>query len=127
MDKEHLRRLQFGAGIWNAWRATYPALRPLLAQAPLRATDLSGADLSDADLAGADLRGTRLAGADLRGADLRGANLFKAVLAGARLAGCDLRGARFLSPDQLLSADGWREALRDEELALGAPLPQSHD
>ena len=76
------------------------------------------------DLSDADLRGTRLVGADLRSADVRGANLFKAELTGAQLAGSDLRGARFLQPNQLLSADGWQDAWRDEELALDAPLPK---
>jgi uncharacterized protein YjbI with pentapeptide repeats len=123
MDEDHQLRLQSGIAAWNAWRAAHPELRPVLAQAPLRAMDLSEANLGQADLSGADLRGTRLVGADLRGADLRGANLFKAELAGAQLAGCDLRGARFLNPDQLLSADGWQDAWRDAELALDAPLP----
>ena len=125
MNQDHLNRLRSGVADWNAWRAAQPGLRPSLAQAGLRGTDLSGADLSRADLSGADLRGARLAGADLRGADLRGANLFKADLAGALLAGCDLRGSRFLNPDQLLTAEGWQGALRDEELALDAPLPKT--
>ncbi len=124
-DRDHLDRLRSGVAGWNAWRAARPDLRPALAQAGLRGMDLSGADLSRAVLSGADLRGARLIGADLRGADLRGANLFKAELAGAHLAGCDLRGSRFLNPDQLLSAEGWQGALRDEELALGAPLPRT--
>jgi uncharacterized protein YjbI with pentapeptide repeats len=125
MDEDHRLRLQSGVAAWNAWRAAHPGLRPALAQAPLRAMDLSGADLGQADLSGADLRGTRLVGADLHGADLRGANLFKAELAGAQVAGCDLRGARFLNPDQLLSAVGWQDARRDAEPALDAPLSKT--
>ena len=125
MDEDHLRRLQAGSAAWNAWRAARPEIRPALAQASLRAMDLSSADLSRADLSGADLRGARLAAADLRGADLRSANLFKAELTGAQLAGSDLRGARFLNPSQLLTATGWQDASRDAELALGAPLPKA--
>ncbi len=125
MDRDHLDRLRSGVAGWNAWRAGQPDLRPALAEAALRGMDLSGADLSRADLSGADLRGARIIGANLRGADLRGANLFKADLAGAHLAGCDLRGSRFLNPDQLLSAEGWQDALRDNELALKAPLPRT--
>jgi len=125
MDEDHLRRLQAGSAAWNAWRAERPEIRPALAQTSLRAIDLSGANLGRADLSGADLRGARLAAADLRGADLRGANLFKAELTGAQLAGSDLRGARFLNPSQLLTATGWQDALRDTELALGAPLPKA--
>lgn len=124
MDEAHLHQLQAGIAAWNAWRAAQPELRPVLAQASLRAMDLSGADLSHTDLSGADLRGARLVEADLRGADLSGANLFKADLTRARLAACDLRGARFLNPDQLLVADGWQIAWRDDDLALGAPLPK---
>ncbi len=124
MDEAHLHQLQAGIAAWNAWRAAQPELRPVLAQASLRAMDLSGADLSHTDLSGADLRGTRLVGADLRGADLSGANLFKADLTRARIAACDLRGARFLNPDQLSAADGWKDAWRDNDLALGAPLPK---
>ena len=85
MDEDHRLRLQSGVAAWNAWRVAHPGLRPALAQAPLRAMDLSGADLGQADLSGADLRGTRLVGADLHGADLRGANLFKAELAGEQI------------------------------------------
>lgn len=125
MDSDDLDRLKSGVAGWNAWRAARPGVRPALAQAPLRGTDLSGADLSLADLSRADLRGALLIGADLRGADLRGANLFKAEMTAARLAGCDLRGARFLNPDQLLSAEGWQDAWRDEELALDMPLPET--
>lgn len=124
MDPEHFDRLKSGVACWNAWRAARRDLRPALAQAPFRATDLSGANLAQADLSGADLRGARLVEADLRGADLRGANLFKADLTGAQLAGSDLRGTRFLNPDQLLAALGWQDARRDEEFALGAPLPK---
>ena len=124
MDEDHLLRLRAGVAAWNAWRAAQPELRLDLAHASLRAMDLSGINLSRADLSGADLRGTRLVGADLRGADVRGANLFKAELTGAQLGGSDLRGARFLQPNQLLSADGWQDAWRDEELALDAPLPK---
>lgn len=123
LDPEHLDRLKAGVASWNAWRAAQPELRPALARAPLRATELSGADLSRADLSAADLRGARLVGTDLRDADLRGANLFKAELTDARLAGCDLRGARFLNPDQMLSAEGWQNARRDEALALGRARP----
>lgn len=125
MDEDHLHRLQAGSAAWNAWRAAQPEIRPALAQASLRAVDLSGVNLNRADLSAADLRGASLVGADLQGADLRGANLFKAELRGARLAGSDLRGACFLNPNQLLSADGWQDAVRDEELALDAPLPKT--
>ena len=125
MDEAHLQRLQAGVAAWNTWRVAQPELRPALAHASLRAMDLSGINLSRADLSGTDLRGTRLVGADLRGADVRGANLFKAELTGAQLGGTDLRGARFLHPNQLLSADGWQDAWRDEELALDEPLPKA--
>jgi uncharacterized protein YjbI with pentapeptide repeats len=126
MDPDHVNALKGGVASWNAWRTSQPQLRPNLAEAKLRATDLSGANLSRADLSGADLRGAQLIGTDLQGADLRGANLFKAELTGACVSGCDLRGARFLNPDQIRSAEGWQNAQYDRDLDVGASLPGEH-
>jgi hypothetical protein len=124
MNAEQVDKLKAGVTEWNEWRLGHPQIRPNLAKAPLRALDLSNANLAKADLSGADLRGSTLKGADLRDADLTAANFFKAELTGAKLSGCDLRGARFLNPDQLMSAMGWQSARRDEELVLGAPIPK---
>src|SRR6266480_4568446 len=114
-NNEHIAMLQHGAAAWNAWRAEYGE-PPDLSQAGLRGLDLSGFDLSRVDLRGADLRGTNLNGADLSGAHLEGANLFKAALDGATLAGAFLPEAQFLNCAQLIVAQNWQSAFRDEAL-----------
>jgi uncharacterized protein YjbI with pentapeptide repeats len=123
-NDEHVAVLRRGAAAWNAWRAENRET-PDLAQAGLRGLDLSGYDLSGADLRGADLRGTNLNGANLSGARLEGANLFKAVLDGADLAGAFLFGAQFLNCAQLVVTRNWQSAFRDDELACGAPIPET--
>ncbi len=122
---EQVALLKQGAREWNAWRARQPEATVDLSHGGLRGLALDGADLSGADLTGADLRGTVLSGADLAGARFQDANLFKAVIAAADLDGADLRGAKFLSCDQLLSARNWQTAVRDADLACGAPIPAS--
>ncbi|MBO0738494.1 MAG: pentapeptide repeat-containing protein [Alphaproteobacteria bacterium] len=119
---EHLAVLRRGAVAWNAWRAQ-SSEAPDLSQAGLRGLDLNGYNLSQVDLRGADLRGTNLSGANLSAVHLEGANLFKAVLDGVDLAGAFLYGAQFLSCAQLVTTRNWQSALRDEELACGASIP----
>ncbi len=75
-----------------------------LADAQLRAMDLTGANLTGANLTGATLSGVNLAGASLTGANLSGANLREVNLAGvdltevnlteANLTGANLAGAK---------------------------------
>src|SRR5215472_4721395 len=119
---EHLALLGRGAAAWNAWRAQHVEA-PDLAGAALRGLDLSRFDLSRADLSGADLRGTKCRDTDLSGAHLEGANLFKAVLDGAELAGAFLHRARFLNCAQLVVAQNWQLAFRDQGLGCGASIP----
>ena len=121
-NDEHVILLRRGAGAWNSWREERDE-RPDLSQAGLRGLDLSGYDLSRADLRSADLRGTNLGQANLSGANLEGANLFKAVLDGADLAGAFLNGAQFLNCAQLVVAQNWQSAFRDEALACGTSIP----
>lgn len=121
-NNEHVVMLARGAAAWNERRA-HRDETPDLSQAGLRGLDLSGFDLSRVDLRGADLRGTNLSGANLSGAHLDGANLFKAVLDGANLAGVFLNGAQFLNCAQLIVAQNWQSAFRDDELACGAAPP----
>ena len=120
-DETHLATLKQGVDAWNAWRLAQTGTRIDLANASLRGLDLSKIDLARADLRKADLRGTVLSGATLVDADLAGANFFKAVLDGADLAGANLIGAQFLNCAQLTTALNWQSALRDPELACGAP------
>jgi uncharacterized protein YjbI with pentapeptide repeats len=56
---------------------------------------------------------------------LDGANFFKAVLDGADLAGAFLIGAQFLNCAQLVVAQNWQSAFRDEALACGASIPDA--
>jgi len=121
-NDEHVAMLARGAEVWNGWRADHDET-PDLSRAGVRGCDLSGFDLSSADLRDADLRGTNLSGANLSGAHLERANFFKAVLDGADLAGAFLNGAQFLNCAQLIVARNWQSALRGEELACGAAIP----
>ena len=121
-NDEHIAMLGRGAAAWNEWR-TEQDETPDLSRAGLRGVDLSGFDLSGADLRGADLRGTNLGGANLSSAHLNGANFFKVVLDGADLAGAFLNGAQFLNCAQLIVAQNWQSAFRDDALACGASIP----
>ena len=125
-NDEHVVMLARGAAAWNEWRADRDET-PDLSRAGLRGLDLSGFDLSRADLRGADLRGTNLSRASLSGAHLDGANFFKAVLDDADLSGTFLNGAQFLNCAQLIVAQNWQSAFRDDALACGASIPLSSD
>jgi uncharacterized protein YjbI with pentapeptide repeats len=122
-DKAQLAILKHGVTGWNEWRAAHTDVRPDLANAGLCGLDLANANLAGADLHKADLRGASLNGAALAGADLGGADFFKATLDGADLAGANLIGARFLNCGQLAAARNWQSAVRDADLACGAPIP----
>jgi uncharacterized protein YjbI with pentapeptide repeats len=122
-NDEHVAMLARGAAAWNEWRAKKVEM-PDLSRAGLRGHDLSGFDLSTADLRDADLRGTNLSGANLSGAHLDGANFFKAVLDCADLSGAFLNGAQFLNCAQLIVAQNWQSAFRDDALACGASIPE---
>ena len=121
---EYLALLGRGAAAWNAWRAEHDEA-PNLTDASLRGLDLSRFDLSRADLRGADLRGARCCDTDLSGAHLEGATLFKAVLDGAELAGAFVHGVQFLNCAQLVVAQNWQLAFRDEALGCGAVIPDA--
>lgn len=126
-DETHVAVLKQGAAAWNTWRAAHRDTRLDLSGASLRGLDLTGADLAHADLTGADLRGTILSRAILSGADLSGANCFKALFDGADLARARLSGVQFLTCAQLVAAHNWQSAVRDADLACGAPLPPVPD
>ncbi len=109
------------------------AAQAFLALADLKGADLKGADLEAANLESADLSFASLQNADLAraalystklaGADLRGANFEGAALEGSSLQKAVLFGARGLTCRQLERASRWEEALRDESLACGKPIP----
>ena len=120
-----LSLLRQGASAWNEWRATNAGVRAYASGMPLYGLDLVGVDLAGANLHKADLRGTNLTGATLAGAELSSANFFRAVLVDADLSGANLVGARFLSCTQLTAAKNWQLAIRDRELACGAPIPRA--
>lgn len=80
------------------------AINALLADADLKAADLTGAFLYQADLSGANLRCADLSGADLRFADLSGAQVTDAKLNGAVFDWCLAENAN-LSGNNFRSAD----------------------
>jgi uncharacterized protein YjbI with pentapeptide repeats len=102
-----------------------------LSDARAQGLDLHSAQAEGAHFDGAVLKGAKLLdlravaavfeGANLEGADLSGAWLLKANLrvtqvaganfAGARLSQADFTGSVDLTPEQLCTAKGWREAL----------------
>lgn len=109
-NEEHLRILQEGVEVWNAWRKSHPSEIPDLAGAVLSGASLAGADLVRAQFFESSLRGVNLQGAnlnlaeffdadlqqaDLRGAHLGGTSFFWAHLGEADLQRADLRGADF--------------------------------
>jgi uncharacterized protein YjbI with pentapeptide repeats len=130
-NPDHLKTLQQGVDVWNAWRKQHPvepdlseatlSMRDLrranlrganlrgaeLSGANLAAADLIKADLSEADLGGASLRGAHLRGANLREADLRLATLINADLTGANLREVDLRGANLIGANLSCANLSW--------------------
>jgi uncharacterized protein YjbI with pentapeptide repeats len=132
-DPEHLALIQQGVGVWNAWRAENPSIRPALNGANLKFRDLSGANLSGANLSGANLHTAVLSAADLsgahvRGAVLRGADLRKADLSWANLREADLNGANLsganLSEAALFGAN-FRGANLSGAILSGADLREA--
>jgi uncharacterized protein YjbI with pentapeptide repeats len=108
-NEEHVKILNQGVEVWNAWPHAKPRLRPdliftklygvNLSHAHLSGANLSGAylnyaNLSYAHLNGANLLGTNLSNANLNHTSLRGAQLFAANLSGADLSGANLAGAQ---------------------------------
>ncbi len=108
----------------------------------LNGTYFANADLSKADLAYACLAWAVCEHADLRGADLRGADLEGIKLDGAKLGKItvgqassigprtyvtDLRGVMGLTPEVLMSSNGWEDCYRDLELACGKAIPMPTD
>jgi hypothetical protein len=92
-NPEHLKLLQQGVNVWNAWRAKEPIVRPDLTGANLSGASLGEANLSETYLVAANLRDAELLAANLSRAKLSGANLTGARLAWANLGGADLTGA----------------------------------
>jgi len=107
-NPEHLRILEQGFEVWNAWRGRHWDIFPdlsgailrrvnlhkaILRRATLRRVDLRGADLRGVNLVRTDPSGADLGRADLTGADLRRVNLSGADLHRTDLSGVDLSGA----------------------------------
>jgi len=94
-NPEHLSKLRAGVGVWNAWRADNPGIKPDLRGADLQRIRLCGGD-RDAEHylnklnSGQNLRDVRRDGADLREVDFRGANLTSSILSLCDLSGADL-------------------------------------
>ena len=125
-NKNQLEVLKNGVNAWNEWRAGHVGVRPDLTAAHLLGLDLMGANFAQVDLRKADLRGTNLSDSVLIDAQLDGANFFRTILDRADLAGASLIGAQALTRDQLMATRNWQSTFRDQSLACGAPIPQSH-
>jgi len=124
-NPEHLKLLEQGVDVWNAWRKKEPSVRPNLREANLSGVNLRRVNLREANLARANLVRARLDGAYLTGATLPEANLRKADLSGADLDGADLRRADLIRADlvkaRLGGADLAGTNLREANLS-GADL-----
>ena len=96
-NPEHLKLLQQGVDVWNAWRAKEPAIVPDLHGADLQGADLHGANLRSTNLSRANLHTSSLEGADLSRAYLREANLTEALLAEANFLNADLVGTSLVA------------------------------
>lgn len=92
-NKEHLKIIRQGVGIWNKWRGANPAIRPDLSGAILRGVYLNGINLSRANLNRANLHGATLLFADLRWSAPINADFSDADLRSADLSGADLSDA----------------------------------
>ena len=124
-NPEHLKLLQQGVDIRNAWRAEKPSIRPHLDEADLREANLRRADLSKVDLRGANLNGANLGGATLHEANLGGANLSEAHRCEANLSGAHLNGANLTEASlgsANLSAANLSKAVLTEAYLRGAYL-----
>jgi len=121
VNDDHLRRLRYDPGSWNAWRREHPSERPDLSGAQLnwhtskstlgrtrsgfrqfQDQHLRGVDLHDANMSGAKISMCKFADADLSGTDLRRAEIRLTELTRVNLRGADLRAAQFIRCD----ADG---------------------
>ncbi|MEH2109822.1 nSTAND1 domain-containing NTPase [Nostoc sp.] len=118
----------YGANLSSAYLSSADLRGASLSGANLSSAYLNGADLRGASLSGADLRGANLSdanlnGANLRGADFRGAYLNGTNLISANLSDTNLRYAKNLTPEQVKSANSWKEAEYDEDFRTKLGLP----
>ena len=82
-NRDHLKLIRQGRGVWNAWREREPSVEP----------DLEGAELSRSPDEVNREGYIDAAEIDLYQVDLRGINLDKARLTNTKLNGADLRDA----------------------------------
>ena len=102
-NPEHLKILEQGVKVWNAWREENAYTQPDLKEAALEGINLIDANLSESDLTRANLNGADLSGSNLyrsnlswveaRGIHLNRVNLTEAKLFLANLIHADLSGA----------------------------------
>ncbi len=102
--EEHVKRLQQGTSVWNAWREENPDETIDLSYAVLSYAKLSNYNLSKANLIGTYFIGTDLSNADLTETYLISANLSRAKLVKADLSRANLSNAK-LSEANLIGAD----------------------
>lgn len=115
---EHLKLLQEGTEVWNAWKIDHPHIRPNLNGANLSRKDLEGSNLQYVDLIKANLSWANLTEVNLKGANLSNANLSEAILSRANLRHADLTGS-------ILNRAHLSEADLSEAILTGADLSRA--
>lgn len=120
----HLDYYVFDGARLNGFDFSASSLRFIaLKGSTLVRTSFARADLFSADLTNSCLVEANFAETNLREAVLTGARISGANLEGADLENADLRGVRELTCDQLMTANNWQLAYRDESLACGKTIP----
>ena len=92
--REHVKILEQGAEVWNAWRDKNPYVQVNLNAVELGEVELKGVNLDSAQLIGAHLNEV-----DFSGASLHNANFLGAELRGTRFMEADLRKANLIEAD----------------------------
>lgn len=113
-NKEHLKILKRGIGVWNKWRERNPEINPDLSDVVLSGQahrnetkkvmgyigeSYIGANFSRTDLSGSDLTYAYLNGADLKHANLEFSNLDSAYLDEADLTSAQIGWTTFVDND----------------------------
>ncbi|HEY6252569.1 MAG TPA: toll/interleukin-1 receptor domain-containing protein [Candidatus Angelobacter sp.] len=97
-NEEHLKILNQGVDVWNAWRNENPEIHPDLTPADLANKILENINLAYTKIGRANLFSASLQHANLRDANLRRADLSLAGMVGVNLQGADLTLTTLRSP-----------------------------
>ena len=95
-NPEHLKLIEQGVDIWNAWREKCPEIHPDLSQTDLRGVKLQKINFTNTNLKESKLQFSNLTGAQLKEANLTKSKLQEACLQSANMQSCNLSGAGML-------------------------------